>query len=121
MPITPGVCQETRPSRCLAKGGEVLTGAHVHAIQRANGSWKLSYARGETLSDWVVTCAGLHSDRVAALTGRPRTARVIPFRGEYYLIRPERQFLVRNLIYPVPDPRFPFLGVHFYSPHSRRD
>ena len=61
----------------------------------------------------MITCAGLHSDRVAALTGRPRTARVVPFRGEYYLIRPERQFLVRNLVYPVPDPRFPFLGVHF--------
>ena len=100
------------------RGGEVITGACVGAIHRDGATWKLSHTlpdghRGETSSDWVITCAGLHSDRVAALTGRPRTARVIPFRGEYYLIRPEREFLVRNLIYPVPDPRFPFLGVHF--------
>jgi L-2-hydroxyglutarate oxidase len=61
----------------------------------------------------IVTCAGLHGDRVAALTGQARTVRIVPFRGEYYKIRPERQSLVRNLIYPVPDPRFPFLGVHF--------
>jgi L-2-hydroxyglutarate oxidase len=60
-----------------------------------------------------VTCAGLYSDRVAELAGPKRTVRIVPFRGEYYLIRPERQYLVRNLIYPVPDPRFPFLGVHF--------
>ena len=56
---------------------------------------------------------GLYSDRVAELAGRKRDVRIVPFRGEYYLIRPERQFLVRNLIYPVADPRFPFLGVHF--------
>jgi L-2-hydroxyglutarate oxidase len=55
----------------------------------------------------------LQSDRIAALTGANRTVRIVPFRGEYYKIRPERQHLVRNLIYPVPDPKFPFLGVHF--------
>ena len=60
-----------------------------------------------------MTCAGLYSDRVAELAGQKRAVRIVPFRGEYYLIRPERQFLVRNLIYPVPDPRFPFLGVHY--------
>jgi L-2-hydroxyglutarate oxidase LhgO len=60
-----------------------------------------------------VTCAGLQSDRVAAMTGAHRTVRIVPFRGEYYKIRPERQHLVRHLIYPVPDPKFPFLGVHF--------
>ena len=65
------------------------------------------------VADFVVTCAGLHSDRVAALTGRARVSRIVPFRGEYFLLRPERQYLVRNLIYPVPDPRLPFLGVHF--------
>jgi (S)-2-hydroxyglutarate dehydrogenase len=68
---------------------------------------------GTTPADFIITCAGLHSDRVAALTGRPRTSRIIPFRGEYFLIKPERQHLVRHLIYPVPDPRLPFLGVHF--------
>ena len=96
-----------------AQGGEVTTGAHVSRIHREGPGWKVIHTQGETSSDWVITCAGLHSDRVAALTGQPRTARVVPFRGEYYLIRPERQFLVRNLIYPLPDPRFPFLGVHF--------
>jgi L-2-hydroxyglutarate oxidase len=96
-----------------ARGAELNTGARVEAIHREGATWKLIHTAGETSSDWLITCAGLHSDRVAALTGRPRTARVVPFRGEYYLIRPERQFLVRNLIYPVPDPRFPFLGVHF--------
>src|SRR6202040_3994912 len=61
----------------------------------------------------IVTCAGLQSDRIAELTGAKRTVRIVPFRGEYYKIRPERQHLVRHLIYPVPDPNFPFLGVHF--------
>jgi L-2-hydroxyglutarate oxidase LhgO len=60
-----------------------------------------------------VNCAGLHSDRVSQLAGERRKARIVPFRGEYYKIRQDRQHLVRNLIYPVPDPSFPFLGVHF--------
>jgi L-2-hydroxyglutarate oxidase LhgO len=68
---------------------------------------------GEYGASHIVTCAGLQADRVAAMTGRTRSARIVPFRGEYYKIRPERQSLVRNLIYPVPDPQFPFLGVHF--------
>jgi L-2-hydroxyglutarate oxidase len=108
----PAVCAKLG-SEVQAKGGEVLTGARVESIHRDGSQWRLTHTRGETSANWLITCAGLYSDRVAALTGRPRTARVIPFRGEYYLIRPERQFLVRNLIYPVPDPRFPFLGVHF--------
>ena len=74
---------------------------------------RASARAGDYACDRIVTCAGLHSDRVAALTGRPREVRIVPFRGEYYKIRPERQYLVRNLIYPVPDPKFPFLGVHF--------
>ena len=61
----------------------------------------------------MINCAGLHCDRVAELAGERRDMRIVPFRGEYYKIRPERQRLVRNLIYPVPDPKFPFLGVHF--------
>jgi (S)-2-hydroxyglutarate dehydrogenase len=61
----------------------------------------------------IVNCAGLHSDRVARLAGARPGARIVPFRGEYYEIKPERRELVRNLIYPVPDPQFPFLGVHF--------
>ena len=96
-----------------AQGGEVVTQAEARAIHRDSGEWIIETPRGEHRASRVVTCAGLHADRVAALTGRPRDIRIIPFRGEYYGIRPERQYLVRNLIYPVPDPNFPFLGVHF--------
>jgi L-2-hydroxyglutarate oxidase LhgO len=64
-------------------------------------------------SRFVITCAGLHSDRLVRMSGRRAAARIIPFRGEYYKLKPERQHLVNNLIYPVPDPKFPFLGVHF--------
>jgi len=71
------------------------------------------HTAGETSCDFLITCAGLYADRVAQLAGRKRDVHILPFRGEYYLIRPERRFLVRNLIYPVPDPRFPFLGVHY--------
>jgi L-2-hydroxyglutarate oxidase len=60
-----------------------------------------------------VNCTGLHCDRVSALAGEKRKLRIVPFRGEYYKLKPERQHLVRHLIYPVPDPKFPFLGVHF--------
>jgi len=93
--------------------GAVITEARVSAIHRDGTEWRVEHTQGTTAADFVVTCAGLHSDRVAALTGRPRVSRIVPFRGEYFLIRPERQYLVRNLIYPVPDPHLPFLGVHF--------
>jgi L-2-hydroxyglutarate oxidase len=95
------------------QGGEVVTGARVTAVHRDGSGWRVESGAGNYACDRLVTCAGLQSDRVAALTGRPPTVRIIPFRGEYYKIRPERQHLVRNLIYPVPDPAFPFLGVHF--------
>jgi L-2-hydroxyglutarate oxidase len=94
-------------------GGEIATDARMTSLRRDGRGWLVTHARGETPCDFLITCAGLYSDRVAALAGQKRTVRIIPFRGEYFLIRPERQFLVRNLIYPVPDPRFPFLGVHF--------
>jgi len=78
-----------------------------------NGGWRVETA-GEALSArFVVTCGGLHSDRLVRASGRKPAAKIVPFRGEYYKIRPDRQHLVRNLIYPVPDPKFPFLGVHF--------
>ncbi len=108
----PAVC-EALVREIRARGGDVKTNAGVSKILHDGGGWRIVHASGECACDWIVTCAGLHSDRVAALTGRPRTVRIVPFRGEYFLIRPERQFLARNLIYPVPDPQFPFLGVHF--------
>src|SRR5579862_1850269 len=108
----PGVC-EMLAAEIRKQGGEVITGAEVTGIRRETPGWRLEHKSGEITCDSLVTCAGLHSDRVAALTGRKRSARIVPFRGEYNLIRPERQHLVRNLIYPVPNPRLPFLGVHF--------
>jgi L-2-hydroxyglutarate oxidase len=108
----PGV-SEMLASLVREQGGEVITGARVTAFHRQPGGWRAVHTAGETSCDFLVTCAGLYSDRIAQLAGQPRAVRIVPFRGEYYLIRPERQFLVRNLIYPVADPRFPFLGVHF--------
>ena len=108
----PAVC-ETLAGLVRQQGGEIITGARVTELRRESGGWRAIHTAGDTACDFLVTCAGLHSDRVAELAGAARAVRIVPFRGEYYLIRPERQFLVRNLVYPVPDPRFPFLGVHF--------
>jgi L-2-hydroxyglutarate oxidase len=93
--------------------GRVVTGAKVERLRKTANGWLAHTSAGDFESDLLVNCAGLHCDRVAALAGVHREARIVPFRGEYYKIRPERQYLVRNLIYPVPDPKFPFLGVHF--------
>jgi L-2-hydroxyglutarate oxidase len=108
----PRVC-EVLADMNRSRGVEIVIGAGVTAIRREPPGWRVIHTAGDLACDWVVTSAGLQSDRVAALTGRRREVRIVPFRGEYYELRPERRFLVRNLIYPVPDPRFPFLGVHF--------
>ncbi len=94
-------------------GGEVRLGARVLRFLPQNGAWLAQTSAGEFRAKFVVTCAGLHSDRLVRASGRKPTAKIVPFRGEYHKIRAERQFLVRNLIYPVPEPKFPFLGVHF--------
>jgi L-2-hydroxyglutarate oxidase len=96
-----------------AKGGSAVLGAKVTSLRLANGEWRVGSTAGDYAADFVINCAGLHCDRVSMLAGEKREVRIVPFRGEYYQIRPERQHLVRNLIYPVPDPQFPFLGVHF--------
>jgi L-2-hydroxyglutarate oxidase len=81
---------------------------------RANGAGAiLETSQGDLAARWIINCAGLHSDRMAKLGGADPGARIVPFRGEYYELKPERRGLVHNLIYPVPDPNFPFLGVHF--------
>ncbi len=108
----PEVCQ-TLVTLIRAQGGEVITSARVTSIERKANSFIVRSTAGDYESPRIVTCAGLQSDRIAALTGAHRTVRIVPFRGEYYKIRAERQHLVRHLIYPVPDPKFPFLGVHF--------
>ena len=107
-----GVCAAL--GRELQKQGVTLTtGARVTQAVRAGSGWTVVSTAGDFAADFIINCAGLYSDRVAALAGNRREVRIIPFRGEYYKIRPDRQHLVRHLIYPVPDPTFPFLGVHF--------
>jgi L-2-hydroxyglutarate oxidase len=94
-------------------GGEILRGARVERVQRRAGELVLETRRGAVRARALVNCAGLQSDRVARLCGVEPGLQIVPFRGEYYELRPERHHLVRNLIYPVPNPEFPFLGVHF--------
>ena len=96
-----------------SRGGEVRLGARCLRIAPDSGGWSVSTTDGDIHTRFVVTCGGLHADRLVRASGRKPPARIVPFRGEYYRIRKERQHLVRHLIYPVPDPKFPFLGVHF--------
>jgi L-2-hydroxyglutarate oxidase len=98
--------------RVEAGGGRVLTGARVTGVRRDGPGLVVETARGAVACALLVNCAGLQSDRVARLCGAEPGVRIVPFRGEYYDLVPERRGLVRGLIYPVPDPRFPFLGVH---------
>jgi L-2-hydroxyglutarate oxidase LhgO len=94
-------------------GGEVLPGYEVTGFADRSESVVLQTTAGEIEARHVVACAGLHADRLARMTGAPRDPRIVPFRGDYWVLRPDRSYLARNLIYPVPDPSFPFLGVHF--------
>ena len=93
-------------------GGELRTSEEVHALSHRPDGWSVQTDHNELTADFVINCAGLHADRVAALAGEPRRCMIVPFRGEYFRLR-EGSSLVRNLIYPVPDPALPFLGVHF--------
>ena len=94
-------------------GGRVITGARVDLINSLDDEVQLGFGKSMVRSDWLINCAGLHSDRVLKLAGGTPSAKIVPFRGEYYELIPSRAGLCRNLIYPVPDPAFPFLGVHF--------
>jgi L-2-hydroxyglutarate oxidase len=107
-----GVCT-TLGRLIAANGGSVVTHARVLKLEKKQGNWIAETTAGVYKSDYIVNCTGLHCDRIGALAGEKRKLRIVPFRGEYYKLRPERQYLVRHLIYPVPDPKFPFLGVHF--------
>jgi (S)-2-hydroxyglutarate dehydrogenase len=107
-----GVCRKMA-ELIRAQGGELRLGTKVRAIHADGEGATLETSRGALATRCIVNCAGLHSDRVARLAGAKPDARIVPFRGEYYELKPERRHLVRNLIYPVPDPEFPFLGVHF--------
>lgn len=99
--------------RLTRLGGEVRLRHRVLSVRRDGGGMILGTTRGEIHASHLVNCAGLQSDRVAKLAGVAPGIRIIPFRGEYYTLRTERADLVRGLIYPVPDPALPFLGVHF--------
>jgi (S)-2-hydroxyglutarate dehydrogenase len=93
-------------------GGEVHTGRELHGLRVLGDGVVLATTAGEVEAHRVITCAGLYADRVAKLSGGASEPRVVPFRGDYWQLRPQARHLCRNLIYPVPDPAFPFLGVH---------
>jgi L-2-hydroxyglutarate oxidase len=99
--------------RIRERGGRIVLGARVLGIDERGAEVVVRTSAGEFVGTSAVNCAGLHSDRVLALTGAPRPARIVPFRGEYFELATSARGFVKNLIYPVPDPSFPFLGVHF--------
>jgi (S)-2-hydroxyglutarate dehydrogenase len=112
-----GIVDFTAVARAIAaelleQGVEVTTSAPVTAIKAGRGEVALRHRGGETRACLAVFCAGGESDRLAELAGAPRDPRIVPFRGAYMRLRPERRHLVRSMIYPVPDPALPFLGVH---------
>lgn len=94
-------------------GGEIKLNSKLTSVKRDGKDLILFTEHGEYRTKFVVNCAGLQSDRVAKMFGVDPKLQIIPFRGEYYKLKKEKQYLVKNLIYPVPDPQFPFLGVHF--------
>src|SRR3989454_3843640 len=108
----PQVCQ------CLARriqerDGHIMTNAQVTGMRRYSDHIVVNSSADDFTVKYVVNCAGLHSDRVTALSGQQPEVKIVPFRGEYYEVKPQAQHLCRHLIYPVPDPNFPFLAVHF--------
>jgi L-2-hydroxyglutarate oxidase len=98
--------------RLEESGVELLLGAEVLGSTRSGADTVVHTTGGDVAVDRVVSCAGLHADEVARRLGHQPSARIVPFRGEYFELRPEATHLVRNLVYPVPDPDFPFRGVH---------
>jgi L-2-hydroxyglutarate oxidase LhgO len=115
---TTGITDFKRVSAEFAKliqeaGGEVLTNSGVTGIVYEAESVVLETASGSVHARFVVNCAGLHSDRIARMAGASLGLRIVPFRGEYYELVPAKHYLIKGLVYPVADPRFPFLGVHF--------
>ena len=96
-----------------SRGGGIVTGFEVSSIHTSSQEIVLESSTGVIRAKYLINCAGLHSDRIARLTGARLDLQIVPFRGEYYEIVPQKHYLVKGLIYPVPDPRFPFLGVHF--------
>ena len=104
---------QTYASKFAHSGGDIFTEAPLQGIDRRGDTLALQTAKGTVQAKHMINCAGLYADRVAAMIEERVDVRIVPFRGEYYTIRPESHHLVSGLIYPVPDPRFPFLGVHY--------
>jgi len=108
----PQVCQRLA-ARIQERAGHIITSAQVTGMRRYGDHMVVNSSADDFTVNYVVNCAGLHSDRVTALSGQQPEVKIVPFRGEYYEVKPQAQHLCRHLIYPVPDPNFPFLGVHF--------
>jgi L-2-hydroxyglutarate oxidase len=106
------VCQRLA-QRIQERDGRIIPNAQVLGIRHDGGQITLQSQAGDFTVEYVINCAGLHSDRVTALSGQKPAVKIVPFRGEYFEVSHTAQHLCRNLIYPVPDPSFPFLGVHF--------
>jgi len=107
-----GKVARTYAKVALEKGAEIYTSARAQRFFHDQSQWRIETAAGDFRSRILINCGGLHADRIARLTQSTPKVAIIPFRGEYYEIVPERAHLVKNLIYPVPNPLFPFLGVH---------
>ncbi|MEO8391908.1 MAG: L-2-hydroxyglutarate oxidase [Chloroflexota bacterium] len=111
-----GKVAQAYASDIRAAGGEIVTGCEVRSIRRGEPNILEvtgSIGEQEIRAAQVITCGGLYSDKLAQMTTPELDVRIVPFRGDYYILRPEKRSMVKGLIYPVPDPRFPFLGVHF--------
>ena len=104
---------QTYASKFVHSGGDIFTDAPVQNITHGAGALALETPKGTVQASHIINCAGLYADRVAEMIEERVDVRIVPFRGEYYTLRPESHHLVSGLIYPVPDPRFPFLGVHY--------
>ena len=99
--------------RIKEQGHQILTSAKAFDLKETDTEVVVRSTMGDFSAKYIINCGGLHSDRLASLGGHASSAKIIPFRGEYFKLKPEAQHLCNNLIYPVPDPKFPFLGVHF--------
>ena len=103
---------EAMAGEIRARGGEIRVSSQVTRLVKKQ-AWVIQTSSGDYEADFLINCAGLQSDRVGRLGGVRDATKIVPFRGEFYMLKPERQYLVKNLIYPTPDPAYPFLGVHF--------
>jgi L-2-hydroxyglutarate oxidase len=113
-----GIVDFTKVTNAYAKlflnnGGSIETNCEFLSLRISDGEFVLTTTRGEIKTKFLVNCGGLYCDRIAKLCGVNPGLQIVPFRGEYYVLKKEREYLIRNLVYPVPDPHFPFLGVHF--------